>query len=109
MQLLKISIKTFRGIGASTDENGEPKGVEVNFDSNEIIFLIGNNNVGKSAVLHAYDYFVTASKKAEADDFHGKSEDSPPIELEAWIQAETDEDREHQAVKTWLYGYNQRS
>lgn len=61
MKLVELRIKNFRGLGG--EEN------KIRFDDSNIIFLIGQNNVGKSSVLHAYDYFVTAKKKALASDF----------------------------------------
>ena len=49
MRLLKLRIKNFRGI--SCGENG--KGIEVRLDDQNIIFLIGKNNIGKSSILYA--------------------------------------------------------
>ncbi|UPR46618.1 AAA family ATPase [Vibrio cyclitrophicus] len=97
MRLKKLKIKNFRGVG--TGVNGD--GVEVEFDSNNIIFICGENNAGKSTILEAYDMLVTASRKAKLNDFHGK-DTSKPIEIEAWIQAETEDDRENKALaKLW--------
>ncbi|PSV16174.1 ATP-dependent endonuclease [Photobacterium leiognathi subsp. mandapamensis] len=97
MRLKKLKIKNFRGIGTGADGDG----VEVEFDSNNIIFICGENNAGKSTILEAYDMLVTASRKAKLNDFHGK-DISKPIEIEAWVQAETEVDREHKALtKLW--------
>jgi len=77
MRLLNISIKSFRAIG---DE------IQIKFDQNNIICLIGVNNSGKSSILHAYDYFVN-DLEAKEDDFHGKIQN--PIEITAKFQIES--------------------
>ena len=66
MKLVEIRIKNFRAIGSGTDEQG----LHLQIDKNNIIFLIGKNNAGKSSLLNAYDYFFN-DKPAKADDFHG--------------------------------------
>lgn len=81
MKLVKLTVKNFRAIG----EGDASRGVEVLLDSNNIIFLVGKNNVGKSSILEAYDYFFN-DKAAREDDFHGKS--SIPIEIEVLLEAE---------------------
>lgn len=97
MRLIKLKIKNFRGIGEGVD--GE--GVEVEFDNNNIIFVCGENNAGKSTILEAYDMLVTASRQAKLTDFHGK-DNTKAIVIEAWIQAENKDDIEHKALaKLW--------
>ena len=107
MRLMKLRIKNFRTIG-------EP-GLEISLDDNNAIFLIGPNNAGKSTILHAYDYFVSASMKAGVDDFHRMTSDCTseridnpelgqhphikPAEIEGWLKIESDEDRQHQIVQ----------
>jgi putative ATP-dependent endonuclease of the OLD family len=85
MRLIKLRIKNFRGIGAG--DSGE--GIEVNLDAQNIVFLIGKNNVGKSSVLHAYDYFFS-DKLAQVDDFHCKDLNSP-IEIEVELAVDESE------------------
>lgn len=85
MRLLKLRIKNFRGIGSGDDRNG----VEVTLDEQDIIFLIGKNNIGKSSILHAYDYFFQ-NPKSSIDDFHNKDVDLP-IEIEVELLANKDE------------------
>ncbi|HHF2916317.1 TPA: ATP-dependent endonuclease [Vibrio diabolicus] len=97
MRLKKLRIKNYRGIGAGPQGTG----VEVVFDDNNIIFICGGNNAGKSTILEAYDMLVTASRKATLSDFH-KQDVTTPIEIEAWIQAESEEDKEITALaKLW--------
>ena len=50
MKLSKFQIKNFKNLG------------NANFGWNEIIFLIGENNCGKSSVLHALDWFLSGKQ-----------------------------------------------
>ncbi|QKY70292.1 ATP-dependent endonuclease [Lentibacillus sp. CBA3610] len=94
MKLVKFLISNFRGISGDVDFPG----VEIDFDDINLIFLIGQNNTGKSSVLSAYEYFVKSNTPAEEGDFHNQND--KPISIEAWIEAENDSDFEHQAMKT---------
>lgn len=94
MKLIKLRISNFRGIGG--DE--KKLGVEVDFNDIDLVYLIGQNNTGKSTILHAYEYFVTSSMAAKENDFHNNN--SRPIIIEGWIQAETDEDHDHPAMRS---------
>ena len=93
MKLTKLLITNFRSIGG--DEINP--GVKIDMEDTNVINLIGQNNVGKSAILHAYDYFVTSSVVAMKDDFYNGTEKD--IVIEAWIKAETAEDEAHQAMR----------
>ena len=93
MRIVKMIIKNFRGINLGDTGHG----VELTFDDNNIVFVCGNNNAGKSTLLSAYEMFVVADKKAEAEDFFGKNENNN-IEIEAWVRAETQADRDHRAL-----------
>ncbi len=97
MKISQIRVKNFRTIGSGPD--GE--GVVIDFGEHSLIFLIGKNNTGKSALLEAYDMFVTAAQKASEADFHNKNPNNQ-IEIEAFILAETEEDRKHKSVSAWL-------
>lgn len=96
MKLEQLRIKNFRSIGEGVDGNG----IVIRFADNNLIFLSGENNTGKSSVLVAYDSFVSAEFKPTESDFHGKNSEIP-IEIEAWIRPESDEDRNHQAFRKW--------
>lgn len=66
MKLVELRITNFRGLGG--DKNS------IKFSDSNIIFLIGQNNVGKSSFLDAYEYFVNPKQKAELTDFFKYSE-----------------------------------
>ena len=61
MKLIKLIIENYRGISESC---------EIKFDNSNIIFLIGQNNIGKLTFLHAYEYFTSAKMIAEKEDFY---------------------------------------
>ena len=85
MKLVEIRIKNFRAIGSGIDEQG----LHLQIDKNNIIFLIGKNNAGKSSLLNAYDYFFN-DKPAKADDFHGVK--NSPIEIEIKLRSESSDE-----------------
>src|SRR3990167_4359986 len=74
MKLQKISIKNFRGLKGNKNV--------VDFTNSDIIFLIGQNDIGKSSFLKAYEFFVEPKKSAELTDFYDYSE-SNTLEIEA--------------------------
>ena len=76
-RLKKLLIKNFRCIGSTP----------VNIDLNEIVVLVGANNVGKSSILKAYEVAMSqgsAKAKLKLDDFPNNKIDPdnlPEIEL----------------------------
>ena len=82
MRLKELRIKNFRGLNGNQNI--------IKFDNSNIIFLIGQNNIGKSSFLNAYNFFVAAKKKAEKEDFFNY-EESNNIEIEADFISEADD------------------
>ncbi|WP_028468991.1 ATP-dependent nuclease [Neptunomonas japonica] len=62
MKLVSLKINNFRAI------NGEENIIE--FKDNNIVFIFGKNNIGKSSVLHAYRYFTAPTQKSLITDFN---------------------------------------
>ncbi len=83
MKLQKLIISNFRGL----------KGNEniIDFSKSDIIFLIGQNNVGKSTYLRAYEFFVTPKQKATKEDFYNY-DSSNKIEIEGVFLKEEGDD-----------------
>lgn len=99
MKLKELRIKNFRGL------NGD--GNIIRFDNSNIIFLIGQNNIGKSSFLHAYDFFVAAKKKAEKEDFFDYNS-SNNIEIEAdFISEPEDESNRDFNEPNWINNWIQ--
>ncbi len=90
MKLQKLSIKNFRGLKG--DQN------IIDFSSSDIIFLLGQNNVGKSSFLRAYEFFVEPKQKAMITDFYDHNvENNIEIEAEFLIEDEDDNDKDLQS------------
>jgi predicted ATP-dependent endonuclease of OLD family len=85
MKLSKLIIKNFRGL------KGEKN--EINFSDSNILFLIGQNNVGKSTYLKAYEFFTKSNQSATSEDFYNHSLDNPII-IEGWFTKD-EEDNEN--------------
>ena len=85
MKLQKLIIENFRGL----------KGKEnvVDFSNSNIIFLIGQNNVGKSTYLRAYEFFVNPKQTARIEDFYNY-DTALPIIIEGWFLKEVDDEKE---------------
>lgn len=75
MKLIELRISNFRGLGGT--------GNVINFEKSNIIFLIGQNNVGKSSFLNAYEFFIASKKKAQIEDFFNYNSNN-------WIEIEGD-------------------
>ena len=85
MKLRDMTIAGFRCIG--------PDPITVSLVGSDIIFLVGQNNTGKSAVLAAYEYLVAPNRKAAQRDFHGFRPDGP-IKIEAVFEKESGDEKE---------------
>lgn len=90
MKLLRLAIQNFRGIkGEATDDN------TIDFSGSDIVFLIGQNNVGKSSFLRAYQFFVAPKQTAAKEDFHDyKSENKIIIEAHFLKEKQDDDDED---------------
>ncbi len=79
MKILSFAVNNFRGI------SGELANNRINFDNSNTIFIFGQNNVGKSTFLLAYN-FLYSNLTATENDFHQKNEANQiEFELEALI------------------------
>ena len=86
MKLYKLIISNFRGLKGSSNI--------IEFSNSNIIFLIGQNNVGKSTYLRAYEFFVNPKQMATKEDFYNYCLDIP-IVIEGWfLKEEKDNDDE---------------
>ncbi len=81
MRLIKFSVNNFRAISGGLENN------QINFDGSNTIFIFGQNNVGKSTFLAAYD-FIFNDKTPVFDDFYRRDPDKPiEFELELGVDA----------------------
>ena len=84
MKLKSLKINNFRAI------NGENNVIQ--FMDNNIVFLFGKNNLGKSSVLHGYQYFVAPSKAAKVTDFFRQDPKNEIVIEATYIKEESDND-----------------
>ncbi|QEC41560.1 ATP-dependent nuclease [Pseudobacter ginsenosidimutans] len=67
MKLIKFGVNNFRAISGGLENN------QINFRGSNTIFIFGQNNVGKSTFLAAYDFFFN-DKVPSLNDFHKRDE-----------------------------------
>jgi AAA15 family ATPase/GTPase len=51
MKIISFGVNNFRGISGGLENN------TIEFNNSNTIFLLGQNNVGKSSFLKAYEFF----------------------------------------------------
>lgn len=90
MRLKSMTVKNFRAINGNNNT--------IRFDDNNIVFLFGKNNIGKSSVLYAYEYFSSPTKKALVTDFY-KNNPENKIEIEAIFLKESSDDEKFDELK----------
>lgn len=93
MRINSINIKNFKSI--------DNEGVKLDL-CEDIIVLIGENNVGKSSIIQALDYYFSGTKTIPSRYFHNLKNDLPnAITIEVKFDKLSTSDKEHQAIKTY--------
>lgn len=91
MKIVNLEIKNFGCI----DNNG------INIVIDNIVVLIGENNVGKSTILQAYEAFASAGSPLPITSFHQQDE-SNPVEIIGTFTDITDNDKTQLGEK-WVF------
>ena len=91
MKLIELQIKNFGCI----DENGITIKIE------DIVVLIGPNNVGKTTSIRAYEMFANSGTILKIDDFYQNNENNP-VEIAGVFGEITNEDKQ-QIGEKWIY------
>lgn len=91
MKLQRLIIKNFRGLKGENNV--------IDFSKSDIIFLIGQNNVGKSTYLRAYEFFVNPRQVALESDFYNY-DSTTPVEMEGWFLKEAEDEQAEDFVGT---------
>lgn len=95
MKLKSLKIQNFRAI------NGDDNVIQ--FMNNNIVFLFGKNNLGKSSVLHAYQYFVAPNKIAQVTDFFGQNPNNKIVIEATYMKEKSDDDNfEEKGLNKWV-------
>lgn len=102
MKLIELRISNFRGLGGSKNK--------IKFLDSNIIFLIGQNNVGKSSFLDAYEYFVNTKQKSALTDYF-KYNESNTICFEGDFEIEESDKKDKDFAKEpdWISKWVQKS
>lgn len=82
MRIKSFAVNNFRGITGGLNKN------VINFDDSNTIFVFGQNNVGKSSILKAYEAFY--EDKVTDKDFNNSNGADIEIEVEFIIEETTD-------------------
>ncbi|EOI3462793.1 ATP-dependent endonuclease [Cronobacter dublinensis] len=82
MRLKSLKVNNFRAINGGNNT--------LHFNNNNIVFLFGKNNIGKSSILHAYEYFASPTQKALITDFHDYNEHNEIVIEAVYIKEESD-------------------
>ncbi|HAS3610639.1 ATP-dependent nuclease [Vibrio cholerae] len=100
MKIKSLKVISFRNI------NGENNVLD--FNDSDIIFIFGQNNIGKSTFLRAYEYFVTPKKKSVLSDYHNFDEKNI-IEMEMVFTKEAGDDVvfEQKGLNRWVSEENE--
>lgn len=96
MKLIELQIKNLRCI----DENG----ITIKID--DIVVLIGPNNVGKTTSIRAYEMFANSGTILKIDDFYQNNENNP-VEIAGVFGEITNEDKQ-QIGEKWIYKNNDK-
>ncbi|AZA84427.1 ATP-dependent endonuclease [Chryseobacterium lactis] len=78
MKIISFGVNNFRGISGGIEKN------TIEFNNSNTIFLLGQNNVGKSSFLKAYDFFYRNSSPT-LEDIH-RMDTNNVIEFEMVFQ-----------------------
>jgi putative ATP-dependent endonuclease of OLD family len=92
MRLSRFEIKNFKNLE------------DIEFNWQDIVILIGENNTGKSSVLQALDWFLSGRQIKDKSLFRNELSDEPhAIELIAQFSNLTDDDRRAVAIRGRIY------
>lgn len=100
MKIISFAVNNFRGISGGLEQN------IIEFKDSNTIFLLGQNNVGKSSFLKAYEFFHNSSSPSKEDLY--KQDNTKNIEFELTLQLD-DYDfakdaikNKEEGIKKWL-------
>lgn len=100
MRIISFAVNNFRSISGGLDQN------KIEFKDSNTIFILGQNNVGKSSFLKAYDFFYKNTIPT-IEDLH-KQDAKNTIEFELVLQLDNFDfqkdaiKNKEEGVKKWL-------
>jgi len=104
MKIISFGVNNFRGISGGIENN------TIEFNNSNTIFLLGQNNVGKSSFLKAYEFFYKNATPTPEDIYRVNSENVIEFELvlqldEYDFQKESIKNKQD-GLKKWLNDNN---
>ena len=104
MRIISFGVNNFRGISGGLKQN------TIEFSGSNTIFLLGQNNVGKSSFLKAYEFFYKNTKPTAEDIFRINPKNHIEFELTLQLdQFDFDKDsikQKQEGLKNWLNDEN---
>ncbi|UPK84381.1 AAA family ATPase [Pseudomonas sp. A2] len=95
MKLKSLKIENFRAIRGGSNI--------LRFEDNDIVFIFGKNNIGKSSILRAYEYFASPNKTAAITDFYEQNSENPIIIEAAFLKEDLDEENfDQKGLNKWV-------
>jgi len=95
MKLISLKIENFRAINGSNNV--------IEFKNNNIVFLFGKNDIGKSSVLHAYRYFTSPNQKSLITDFNDQDTNKEIIIEATFLKEDSDTiNFDEKGLNKWL-------
>lgn len=80
MKINFFALNNFRGISGGLEEN------KIIFEDTNTLFLYGQNNVGKSSFLKAYQHFYKDEKPVKEDFYKSNFNNEIEFEIEVFLQ-----------------------
>jgi putative ATP-dependent endonuclease of OLD family len=104
MKIISFGVNNFRGISGGIENN------TIEFNNSNTIFLLGQNNVGKSSFLKAYEFFYKNTTPTPEDIYRISSDNIIEFELvlqldEFDFQKESIKNKQ-EGLKVWLNSDN---
>ena len=90
MTIVYLAVNNFRGLTGGLSSN------RIEFKDSNTLFILGQNNTGKSTFLEAYDFFYSNSGPLKTDFY--RQDQTTPIEFE--IEVELDSHDQDQIEKS---------
>ncbi|MDM8566335.1 AAA family ATPase [Candidatus Halobeggiatoa sp. HSG11] len=101
MKLVELRITNFRSLGGSKNI--------IKFKDIDVIILVGQNNVGKSSTLKAYEFFINPKQTASKQDFFDYDTNNPIIiEGDFLKEPEDENDKELSKEPDWVNKWVQK-
>ncbi|MFV3403653.1 ATP-dependent nuclease [Pseudomonas sp. NY15463] len=95
MKLKSLRIENFRAIRGDSNV--------LRFEDNNIVFIFGKNNIGKSSILRAYEYFASPNKAAAITDFYEQDPKNKITIEAAFIKEDLDEENfDQKGLNKWV-------